>query len=142
MTEEERQRMMEFILAQQAQFWASMQRHEESQAAWQAKHDESRAAWQAKHEEWQKRSEARLDHSDERADRASLRMDRLERILKLAIRADQRSRRELRKKDERLRERFAEITEMIAGGERAGAETDRRLNALIDIVREQRSGAA
>jgi hypothetical protein len=120
MSSEERQRMMEFILAQQAQFWASMQKHEESQAE-----------WQAKHEEWQKRAEVRID-------KGSFRADRLERILKLMIKAGTRARRQVREHDRR----FAEVAEMIAAGERAQARSDRKLESLLDLVREQRNGEA
>lgn len=120
MTDEERQRMMEFILAQQAQFWASMQKHEEVHAQ-----------WQAKHEEWQKRAEVRIDNG-------SFRADRLERILKLMIRAGDRARRQVREHDRR----FAEVAEMIAAGEQARARTDKKLESLLDLVRKQRNGEA
>jgi hypothetical protein len=130
MTDEERQRTMEFILAQQAQFWASMQKHEESQAEWHVKHE----AWQAKHEEWQKRAEVRIDNG-------SFRTDRLERLLKLMIKAGQRARRQMHERDEKLDRRFAEVAEMIAAGERAQARTDRKLESLLELVREQRNGA-
>ena len=113
MTEEERQRTMEFILAQQAQFWASMQKHEEVQAE-----------WQARHEEWQNRAETRIDQG-------SFRVDRLERILKLIIKAGTRAR-------GKIDRRFAEVAEMIAGLERAQAQSDKRLDALIDVVRQLR----
>lgn len=109
MTDEERQRTMDFILAQQAKFSADMQRLEESQ----------------------KRAEGRIDNG-------SFRADRLERILKLMIKAGTRARRQVREHDRR----FAEVAEMIAAGERAQAHSDRRLDALIDIVREQRNGSA
>jgi len=120
MTDEERQNMMDFILAQQAQFWASMQKLEESQA---------------KHEEWQKRAEVRIDNG-------SFRADRLERVLKLTIKAGQRARRELREEDERFRQRFAVVTDAIAKLGEAQARSDHRLDVLIDIVREQRNGSA
>jgi hypothetical protein len=124
MTDEDRQRMMEFILAQQAQFWASMQKREESQAA-----------WQAKHEEWQKRAEVGIDNG-------SFRVDRVERILKLMIKAGQRARRQMHERDEKLDRRFAEVAEMIAAGERAQARTERKLESLLELVREQRNGSA
>lgn len=134
MTDEERQRMMEFILAQQAQFWATMQKNEEDRAAWQAKHEAWQAkheGWQANHEEWQKRAEVRIDNG-------SFRADRLERILKLMIRAGDRARRQVREHDRR----FAEVAEMIAAGEQAQARTDRKLEALLDVVRQQRNAEA
>ncbi|MCU1266752.1 MAG: hypothetical protein JWM21_3070 [Acidobacteria bacterium] len=122
---------MEFILAQQAQFWASMQKHEETQAEWQIKHER----WQDKHEEWQKRAEVRIDNG-------SFRVDRLERILKLMIKPGQRARRIMRERDQKLDRRFAEVAEMIAAGEQAQARSDRKLESLLDLVREQRIGAA
>ena len=133
MTDEERQRMMEFILAQQAQFWASMQKLEESQARreeWQAKHEEwqtKHEEWQAKHEQWQNRAEVRIDHG-------SFRVDRLERILKLMIKAGTRARRQIREQDKRWDRRFAELMQ-------AQAHSDKKLAALIDVVRQQRNGA-
>lgn len=90
MTEEERQSQMDFILNQQAQFAANMQKLEENDA------------------------------------RANRRIDRLERVLKLAIRAGRRERKELRES----------IKALIA----SQAHTDQRLDALIDIVREGRNG--
>lgn len=127
MTDEERQRLMEFILAQQAQFWASMQKHDESRAEFQARLE----GWQAKHEEWQQRAEVRIDNG-------SFRVDRLERILKLMIRAGDRARRQVREHDRR----FAEVAGLIADLRLAQADTDVRLRALIDVTRDQRSGSA
>lgn len=136
--------MMEFILAQQAQFWASMQKLEESQA----RHEESRKQAevrleksQAKHEEWQKRAEVRIDNG-------SFRADRLERILKLMIKAGTRARRQIREQgvrsaeqgrhsaeqDQRWDQRFAELMQ-------AQAHSDKKLAALIDVVRQQRNGS-
>jgi hypothetical protein len=66
MTDEERQRQMDFILGQQAQFTVVMDR---------------------------------LSAADERAAR---RLDRLERIIKLAVRAGLRERRSRREQDERI----------------------------------------
>ena len=150
MSSEERQRMMEFILAQQAQFWAGMQKLEESHA---------------KLEESQKRA-------DDRINNGSFRMDRLERILKLMIRAGTRARTHMREQDARFEQRAAEqderfeqrateqdtrfekwVTEQAEAFERRFAvvtdtlaevaegqkRTDRKLEALIDVVREQRN---
>ncbi|HEV7798193.1 MAG TPA: hypothetical protein VGO73_08565 [Pyrinomonadaceae bacterium] len=71
------------------------------------------------------------------------RLDRLERIAKLLVRAGLRARREMRQQDDKItimidaqiknEERFAELAE-------AQKHTDRRLDALIDIVREGRNG--
>jgi D-serine deaminase-like pyridoxal phosphate-dependent protein len=71
------------------------------------------------------------------------RLDRLERIAQLLVRAGLRARRELRQQDDKItimmdaqiknEERFAELAE-------AQKNTDRRLDALIEIVREGRNG--
>ncbi len=71
------------------------------------------------------------------------RLDRLERIAKLFVRAGLRARSNLRDMDEKFgmlvsaqlanEERFAKLAE-------SQAHTDRRLDALIDIVREGRNG--
>ena len=71
------------------------------------------------------------------------RLDRLERIAKLLVRAGLRARRELRQQDDKItimidaqiknEQRFAELVE-------SQKHTDRRLDALIDIVKENRNG--
>lgn len=71
------------------------------------------------------------------------RLDRLERIAKLLVRAGLRARREMRQQDDKItimidaqiknEERFAELAE-------SQKHTDRRLDALIEIVREGRNG--
>ena len=71
------------------------------------------------------------------------RLDRLERIAKLLVRAGLRARRELRQQDDKItimmdaqlenEKRFAELAE-------SQKETNRRLDALIDIIREGRNG--
>src|SRR5882724_1469552 len=113
MTEEERQRMMEFILAQQAQFWASMQKLEESQA---------------KHEEWQNKAEVRIDQG-------SFRVDRLERILKLMIKAGTRARWQIREQRERAAEQDRRWDRRFAELMQAQTISDKKLAALIDVVR-------
>ena len=104
MTDEERQNQIDFILALQSQFWAAIQKLEETQA----------------------QAEGRMNHADHR-------MDRLERIVKLMIKAGLRARKQMRQQDERFEQRFAVLLE-------SQAHTDRRVDALIDIVREQRNG--
>jgi len=74
---------------------------------------------------------------------AEERRDRLERIAKLLVRAGLRARREMRQQDDKItimidaqiknEERFAELAE-------SQKHTDRRLDALIDIVKEGRNG--
>jgi D-serine deaminase-like pyridoxal phosphate-dependent protein len=71
------------------------------------------------------------------------RLDRLERIAKLLVRAGLRARREMRQQDDKItimidaqiknEARFAELAE-------SQKHTDRRLDALIDIVKEGRNG--
>jgi hypothetical protein len=85
------------------------------------------------------------------------RFDRLERIAKLVVRAGVRARRREREQDEKINiiidaqvkneERFAKLTEAQTELTKAHAElaqslahTDQRLDALIDIIRDQRNG--
>jgi hypothetical protein len=85
------------------------------------------------------------------------RLDRLERIMKLMVRAGLRARRRDREQDEKINmiidaqvkneERFAKIAEAQAENEERFAKlaayqehTDQRLDVLIDIIREQRNG--
>ena len=71
------------------------------------------------------------------------RLDRLERIAKLLVRAGLRARREMRQQDDKItimidaqiknEDRFAELAE-------SQKHTDRKLDALIDIISEGRNG--
>ncbi len=71
------------------------------------------------------------------------RFDRLERVARLMIRAGLRARKHSREQDEKLNmivdaqikneDRFARLAE-------SQSHTDRRLDALIDIIREGRNG--
>ncbi|MEA2206303.1 MAG: hypothetical protein QOE77_3079 [Blastocatellia bacterium] len=71
------------------------------------------------------------------------RLDRLERIARLMTRAGLRSHRQIREQNEKIdiiidaqvknEERFAKLAE-------SQTHTDRRLDALIDIIREGRNG--
>jgi hypothetical protein len=98
------------------------------------------------------------------------RLDRLERMARLLVRAGYRARKELRARDreheekvshlidlqisneekfarneERFRrneERFAKVEERFAKLAESQATTDRRLNSLIDIIREGRNREA
>ncbi len=88
MNDEERQRQMDFILNQQAQFAANMQTLQAADA------------------------------------RALHRIDRLERVLKLAITAGQRERRE-------SREKFNALIDAQARMADAQTHTERRLEALL-----------
>ena len=80
------------------------------------------------------------------------RLDRLERIAKLLVRAGLRARRELRQQDDKItimidaqiknEERFAKLAQAQTELAESQAHTDRRLDALIDIVKEGRNGKA
>ena len=102
MTDEERRRTMDFILAQQAQFWAGMQKLEESQA----------------------RAESRLNGSDRR-------LDRLEAILKLMIQAGRRARQRMREQDASFEQNKQEFWERFAADREAAARTDRKIEELV-----------
>jgi hypothetical protein len=97
MTDEERQRAMDFIVEQQAKF------------------------------------EVDIELINESYRKAEHRFDRDERILKLMIKAGRRARQHMRQQDERWERRHAELVE-------SQAHSDKRLDALIDIVREGRNG--
>jgi hypothetical protein len=78
------------------------------------------------------------------------RFDRLERIVKLMIRGGLRARVQSREQNEKItiiidaqmrnEERFARNEERFARLAESQAHTDRRLDALIDIVRNGRNG--
>ena len=78
------------------------------------------------------------------------RLDRLERIAKLLVRAGLRARREMRQQDDKItimmdaqiknEERFAKLAQAQTELAESQANTDRRLDALIDIVKEGRNG--
>ena len=97
MTDEERQRQMDFILAQQAQFASQMQK-------------------------------------------AETRLSRLERVVKLIIRAGLRTRREVREQIAALVDAHLRTEESLARLADAQAHTDRRLDALLDVINQQRNG--
>jgi hypothetical protein len=78
------------------------------------------------------------------------RLDRLERIARLMVRAGLRARRELRQQDDKItimidaqiknEDRFAKLAQAQTELALSQAQTDRRLDALIDIVRKERNG--
>ena len=78
------------------------------------------------------------------------RLDRLERIAKLLVRAGLRARREMRQQDDKItimidaqiknEERFAKLAEAQTELSESQAHTDRRLDALIDILKAGRNG--
>jgi hypothetical protein len=111
MTDEERQRAMDFIVVQQAKNSVEIDRLLESH----------------------RKAEHRFDRDEHR-------LDRDERILKLIIRAGRRARTEMREHDMRLREQDARVAKEMAEMREFQAHSDRRLDALIDIVRADRNG--
>jgi hypothetical protein len=111
MTDEERQRAMDFIVAQQARNSVEIDRLLESH----------------------RRAEHRLASTENRQDRDEYRLDRDERILKLMLRAGRRARTQMREQDARVAKEMAEMREFQA-------HSDKRLDALIDIVRADRNG--
>ncbi len=111
MTPEERQRQMDFILNQQGQFAANLQQSEV------------------------------YGKSD------THRIDRLERVMKLVVRAGLRERKDTREKinslidsQTRTNEALARMADAQANLADAQAHSDARLDALIDIVRNERNG--
>jgi len=78
------------------------------------------------------------------------RLDRLERIAKLLVRAGLRARREMRQQDDKItimmdaqiknEERFAKLAQAQTELVESQTHTDRRLDALIDIVKQGRNG--
>ena len=104
MTDDERQRAIDFIVEQQA------------------KHS------------------VQLDKLIESHRGAEHRFDRDERILKLMIRAGRRERQARSEADERLAKALAELAEAQKRTEASMVHTDKRLDALIDIVRRQQNG--
>ena len=75
------------------------------------------------------------------------RLDRLERIVRLVVRAGLRERRDTREKINALidahiktEEAMARMAEAQANMAEAQAHTDKRLDALIDIVRDLHNG--
>jgi len=111
MTDEERQRAMDFIVTQQAKNSVEIEKLIDSH----------------------RRAEHRLGLTEQR-------LDQDERILKLMIKAGRRGHREMREHDRRIREQDEHFRQRYDEMLESQAHTDRRLDALIDIVRHQRNG--
>ena len=79
-----------------------------------------------------------MKRAEVRIDQGAFRVDPLERILKLMIKAGSRARRQIREhwaeQDGRWDQRFAELMQ-------SQAQSDKKLAALIDVVREQRNAS-
>jgi len=104
MTHEELERAMEFIVAQTAKNSVEIEKLLESH----------------------RMAEHRLGKSE-------YQLDRVERILKLMVRAGRRERQTRSEADERLTSALADLAQSMA-------HTDGKLDALIDIVRQRNGG--
>ena len=118
MTDEERQRAMDFIAEQTAKNSGAIERLIESH----------------------RRAENRLALTEHRLDRDDYRLDRDERILKLMLRAGRRERKTRSKAHERLTNALADLAQAQKRTEDSIAHTDRKLDALVDIVRAKNNG--
>lgn len=96
---------------------------------------------------------AQLSINDQKHDannqRHDARLDRLERIAKLMVRAGRRERRFRREQNARFDEQFgkvnialAELAEAQKRTETSIAHTDSKLDALVDIIRKQQNGGS
>src|SRR5262245_35879582 len=82
----------------------------------------------------------RLEKLIESQEKATYRLDRYERIMKMVIRAGRRERRTRRENDDRLARALVELTEAHKRTEDSIAHTDTKLDALVDIVRKGLNG--
>jgi hypothetical protein len=117
-TDEERQRAMDFIVEQSAKNSVGIEKLIESQ----------------------RKAELRLGLSEQRLDRDEYRLDKDERILKLMIKVGRRARGQIREHDKRMRQQHQQFLDEIKVMKEFQAHSDRRLDALIDIVRADRNG--
>jgi hypothetical protein len=85
----------------------------------------------------QQKAEERAAKADARAAKADTRLDRLERVLMLAIRANQRERKETREGINALVAAQTHTEEALTRLADSQTHTDKRLDALIDIVQER-----
>ena len=118
MTDEERQRATDFIVEQQVKNSVEIEKLIEAHRS----------------------AENRLALTEQRKDRDEYRLDRDERILKLMIRAGRRERQTRSEADERLTKALAQLAEAQKRTENSIAHTDGKLDALVDIVRQQQNG--
>lgn len=78
--------------------------------------------------------------AEERMVKSDARIDRLERVLKLAIRTYRRDRKETQERINAFIAAQTRMDEAMAKLAESQAHTDERLDALIDIVRRERNG--
>jgi hypothetical protein len=118
MTDEERQRAMDFIAEQTAKNSVAIDKVLESH----------------------RRAENRLGLTEHRLDRDEYRLDRDERVLKLMLRAGRRGRRDFNQRFAKVAEALKALAEAQARTEASIRHTDERLDALVDIVRTKTNG--
>ncbi|HKP45886.1 MAG TPA: hypothetical protein VJT50_04740 [Pyrinomonadaceae bacterium] len=118
MTDEERQRAMDFIAEQTAKNAIGIEKLLESQRT----------------------AEHRMELTERLLECDQYRLDRDERILKLMIRAGRRERSIRVGADESLAIALADLAEAQKRTEASIVHTDKRLDALIDIVRDNKNG--
>lgn len=119
MTDQERQRAIDFILAHQANSSGQLEKLIEAH----------------------RMAENRLTLSEERQGRSEFRLDRYERLLKLMIRAGRRERKNRNEADERLTNALTELAEAHKETERSIAHTDSKVDTLVDRMRLRMNGA-
>jgi hypothetical protein len=85
-------------------------------------------------------TQRKMDFIIEQQAKSEQRISRLERVMKLAIRAGLRERRDTRHNINALINAQLHTDEAMAKLAEAQAHTDERLSALIDVVNEGRSG--
>ena len=122
MTDEERQRTMDFILQQQAQFTVNMQKLEEQQTQF--------AEQQTQFAEQQAQFSAGMQKLEEADERASKRLSRLERTLVLMARQFRRERRDLRERISALVDAQMKTEELV----RQNSEAINQNNRLLKKV--------
>jgi hypothetical protein len=120
MTDNERQRTMDFVLAQQAKNSVELEKLIDAH----------------------RRAGNRLALTEQLRDRDEYRLDRDERILKLMITAGRRERGIRAKSDQRLTAALAELAEAHTRPEASIAHTVSKLDALVDIVRQRMNGGS
>ena len=88
----------------------------------------------------QEKHELNMGRHELNMEKGELRLSRLERIIKLMVRAGLRERKARTVGDERLKQAMSELAAAQRRTEESIAHTDKRLDALIDIVRRQQNG--
>jgi len=126
MTDEERQRAMDFIVEQQAKFFIDIDKLNESYRNSESRFDRDEKILKLMIRAG-RRARRRLRELDERFE---------QRFAKL----DERFERRFAKLDERFEQRFAKLTDALTTLAAAQTRTDGKLDALADIVRQGQNG--